>query len=314
MSKTPLEQSICRTLAYFDLADYPLTKEELYAYLWQPPAIGYLDFLTYLSSVSEEIIQSKYGYYFLPGRGELAEVRRRRLIFSEENLKIARKAAKKIRSVPFVRAVFVCNKVASEQATTDSDVDFLIITEKNRIWLARFFVTLVLALFRLRRTDSRIQDKICLSFYLAADNLNLAPWRVAEDDIHFAYWLNQMYPVYDPENYYSRFLEANAWTGKYLPNIDRRYRTAFSNQVKNTRAGSLWKKAWEKMWQGAYGKVMDNQARQMQLAKMKMSGKDVERKGDKGVVIADNILKFHEKDTREEYRNKWLQKVLMLGI
>jgi len=314
MSKTPLEQSICRALAYFDLADYPLTKEELYAYLWQPPAIGFLDFLLHLPAIGDEIMQSKYGYYFLPGRAELAEVRRRRLIFSEENLKIACQAAKKIRSVPFVRAVFVCNKVASEQANKDSDVDFLIITEKNRIWLARFFVTLVLSLFRLRRTDSHIEDRICLSFYLTADNLNLAPWRVNEDDVHFAYWLNQMYPVYDPDNYYALFLEANAWTRKYLPNIDSRYRTAFVNQVKDSRAGGLWKKAWEKMWQGAYGKVMENQAKGMQLAKMKMSGKDVERKGDKGVVIADNILKFHEKDTREEYRHKWLEKMIMLGI
>ena len=36
-----MEQSILRTLAYFDLADYPLTKEELFSYLWQSPAVSY---------------------------------------------------------------------------------------------------------------------------------------------------------------------------------------------------------------------------------------------------------------------------------
>ena len=64
------------------------------------------------------------------------------------------------------------------------------------------------------------------------------------------------------------------------------------------------------MWEGSYGDIINNQAKQMQLSKMKFSGKPIDRGDDKGVVISDGVLKFHEKDTRIEYREKWKSKIL----
>ena len=67
-----LRQSIINTLAYFDLADYPLTKEELFSWLWQPPdfvkappgksASGYPDFLNAIANLN---LDSKLSYIFL---------------------------------------------------------------------------------------------------------------------------------------------------------------------------------------------------------------------------------------------------------
>ena len=51
-----LEQAILRTLIYFDLASFPLTKEELFAFLWQPPAIGYEEFLEKMVEVLLRIL------------------------------------------------------------------------------------------------------------------------------------------------------------------------------------------------------------------------------------------------------------------
>jgi hypothetical protein len=71
----------------------------------------------------------------------------------------------------------------------------------------------------------------------------------------------------------------------------------------------VWKKAWEKMWEGSYGDMIDLQAKKIQLSKMKFSGKLIDRGEDKGVVISDGVLKFHEKDTRIGYREAWKQKI-----
>lgn len=303
-----LQLSLKKTLAYFDLANFPLTKEELYNFLWEPPAVSYPDFLLSLPEIKMTIVE-KNGYYFLSSREELIETRRRRLLISENKLKIARRAARIVRSVPFLKAIFVCNTVGSEQATEDSDIDFFIVTEKNRIWIARLWVTFLLGLFRLRRVNNRIKNKICLSFYVTADGLNLANLRVVDDDIHFAYWINQMLPLYDPENMYTKFLQANSWTKKYLPNIKYEKMSSYIFKISESKLGGVWKRAWEKMWTGPYGDLINGEAKKIQISKMKFSGKKIDRGEDKGVVISDQILKFHEKDTRLEYREAWLNKV-----
>lgn len=299
---------------YFDLADYPLTKEELFSWLWSDsatatpdkPAVSYPEFLEALTFLN---IDSKFGYYFLPGREAIVEERRRKLLISEQKLKIARRAVKIIKSVPFLRAVFVCNSTGAEQANKDSDVDFFIVTEKNRIWITRLLVTFLLELFRFRRVGKRVKNKVCLSFYVTVYNLDLANFRVADDDVHFAYWINQMLPIFDPEDYYLKFLHVNQWVKNYLPNANPKITSSYLLKIPESRFGRIWKKAWEKMWEGSYGDLINAQAKKIQLAKIKYSGKPIDRGEDKGVVISDGVLKFHEKDTRIKYREDWLAKI-----
>lgn len=305
-----LRDSIIKTLAYFDLADYPLTKEELFSWLWQPPTVSYSEFLNTIPALN---LDSKFGYYFLPGREAIVEERRRKLLISEQKLKIARRAAKIIKSVPFLRAVFVCNSTGAEQAIEDSDIDFFIVTEKNRIWITRLMVTFLLELFRLRRSGKHIKNKICLSFYVTVYNLDLANFRVADDDIHFAYWLNQMLPIFDPEDYYLKFLHVNQWIKTYLPNAEPKQTSSYLLKIPESRFGKIWKKIWEKMWEGSYGDLINSQAKKIQLYKIKLSGKPIDRGEDKGVVISDGVLKFHEKDTRVEYRANWIKKFEVLN-
>lgn len=302
-----LQLSIRKTLTYFDLANFPLTKEELFVFLWQPPQVLYEDFLKFLetSMPASSGFEYKDGYYFLPGRQEIIKRRQESLLISEKKLKIARRAAWLVQSVPFLKAIFVCNTVASEQAGVDSDIDFFIITAKNRIWIVRLMVTFILQLSGLRRRKDKIKDKICLSFYVTEDALDLAQFRVVDDDIHFAFWINQMLPLVDPDNYYAKFLQANTWLQTYLPNINVRSLASNISLVLLGRVGGVWKKVWESMWQGSYGDIINNQAKQMQLSKIKLSGGAIDR-NDKGVVISDTVLKFHEKDTRLEYRQQWL--------
>ena len=78
----PLQTSVVKTLAYFDISGYPLTKEELFEYLWQPPAMGYADFTEQLAGFAPVQIGTKWGYYFLAGREYNVENRRRRQVYS----------------------------------------------------------------------------------------------------------------------------------------------------------------------------------------------------------------------------------------
>jgi len=307
MSNKLLEQSIVKTLSYFDLFDHPLTKEELYNYLWQPPVVGYGEFLEMVSDIHD----SKHGYYFLPNRQEIVEIRRKKLIAVEEKMKKAFKAAKKIRSVPFLRAIFVCNTVASEQADAESDIDFFIITKTKRIWLTRFFTNLILRLSGLRSYGNRIKNKVCLSFYVDSENLNLSDLRICNEDVYLIYWLHQLVPIYDPDNFHEKLLLANQWTKKYLFNINnKQILSTHRFRVDNSKIGLYWKKIWEKMWKGAYGNIVEAQAKAIQWSKLKLSLKEKAKTDDKSVVIKEGMLKFHENDRRTHYFEAWKSKIV----
>ncbi len=283
----------------------------------------------------------KFGYHFLPGRETIVENRRRRLLISEMKMSIARRAAKKLRAVPFLRAVFVCNSVGMGQAEAESDIDFFIVAAPQRIWIVRFFCNLILRLWGLRTYGEKIKNRICLSFFVDEHHLGLSDMRVAEDDIHLAYWLHQMAPIYDPHNLYAKFLRANDWTDKFLPNVipageriqasvipakagicdiamaDSRFRgndncsqeVLYIHPIPATRLARLWKTIWQTMWRGAYGDLLENQAKQIQMLKMKFSIKEKARSGDKGVVLGEGVIKLHENDRRAEYRKKWIERI-----
>lgn len=305
---TPLEQSIVKTLTYFDLVDYPLTKEELFAYLWRAPYGRYDDFLSALEG-SEKYWETKWGYYFLPGREKNIENRRIRLLPSEQKLKLARRAAKRIRAVPFLRAIFLCNSVASGTAGEPSDIDFFIVTAPKRIWLVRFFTNLILRVFGWRTYGQKTRNRICLSFYADSDHLDMSPLKAVSEDIHFIYWLHQMIPFYDPSGYYERFLRANKWAADCLPNLKKENLLVCASALRDSRVGSVWKKIWEKIWRGIYGDLLERQAKGYQLARMKKDIKEKAAIGDNSVVINDFIIKLHENDARKEYYERWKAKV-----
>ncbi|MFA5127381.1 MAG: hypothetical protein WC457_00055 [Patescibacteria group bacterium] len=298
---SPLDISIHKTLSYFSLFNYPLTKEELFAYLWQPEKINFEEFVLALRNEDE-----KFGHYFsLP---ENIEQRRARLVTTEHKMKIARRAARLIRAVPFLRAIFVCNSVGEGIAKEGSDIDFFIITAPKRIWLVRFFTNLILKLFRLRTYGKNSRDKICLSFYVDENNLNLWPLRALDEDVHFVYWLHQMVPLFDPRNLYAKFISANDWTKKFAPNITRKSASKYLSAVKDSSFARVWRKVWETMWQGAYGNFLESQVKSIQTQMFKDVLKNRAKENDNGVVISDTVLKFHENDTRRKIYEEWKEK------
>lgn len=314
MSLTPLSQSIFRTLSYFDNFNLPLTAEELYKYLWQPPFISLEQFYAELEKLSAPL-DFQSGFYFLAGKDNLVEERRKMAVASQQRLAAAQKAINKLRYLPFISAVFVCNNVAFETASADSDIDVFIVVKPGRIWLTRFLATLVLSLFGLRRYKNKITNKICLSFYATADNLDFRKIAIAESDIYLLYWLCFLTPILDRENARQKIWEANrAWIKKFLPNVAELPASPTSCQALDSRFSRVIKNILEKFWRGAYGDLIENQAKGLQLVKMKMNLHSAQNEQDTRVIINDQMLKFHENDRRLFYHEQWLAKIRALGL
>lgn len=304
--------SIVQTLSYFDIFEYPLTSEELYRFLWNgEKVITYTEFVIELEkemSFLSTYIERKNGYYFLKGKEEYIAKRERKVLYTEEKMRIAERAARKIRFLPFVRAMFVCNQLPVG-VHPESDIDVFIVVSPGKIWFSRALIAAVLSFFVLRQTNflffqkknKSMKDKICLSFYATDNHLDLSSVQLPNTDIYLAYWLIQLIPVFDPENFYQKIQYENRWVQKYIPHGFKHFHLIERWSVKNTRLAQGWKHVCIFLLQGWLGRKAEGFARAFQRNRLVFD----KAKTGTHIIVSDNLLKFHENDRREFFRSEW---------
>jgi len=199
---TKLASCYLRALAYADLFDYPLTAAELKKYAIAP-------------LVDQKI--PPQDYFYLPGRQKLVSLRRQKETWNQSKLVLAHCTANFLSLIPSVKMVGLTGALAMNNAAQHDDIDFLIITTPNRLWLTRFFVTLVLQFSGTRRQpeDVNINNKICPNIYLSDNHLAISK---NEQDLFSAHEVCQLKPLFDRDHTYQKFLHANKWALTYLPN------------------------------------------------------------------------------------------------
>lgn len=310
----PLQNSILRTLHYFDMFSYPLTREELYRFLWQPPVISYTDFSECLDQEKIPGVDESDGYCYLSNHQENLVKRNLSLVCSETRLRKARLAAKFLRAIPFLKAIFVCNTVAAGTANDQSDIDFFIVSTSKRVWMVRLFSNLILRVFGLRTYKNKTTNRVCLSFFVDEKHLDLSSLRVANDDIHFAYWIYQMVPIYDPEKIHENFLGLNQWIKAFLPHAYDWRGYEYTKSVSVGKIASVWRWFWETAWRGWYGDRVEIQAREWQKSRLQWEIIKKAEAGDNHVILSVGIIKLHENDTRTKLHAEWKKRIANLDI
>lgn len=302
-----LENQILKTLAFFDIFDYPLTLVEIYKYNPAIEMAGQLSLIDVKKTLDESNkIQSKLGFYFLTGRENLVDTRFERYNIADKKFKKRLRYIKLLARLPFVKMIMICNSLAYQNCPESHDIDMAIITKNGRIWTARFYVVFLLKLLRLRPTDKKKKDQLCPSFFFSQESLNLKNLKLEDDDIFTKYWVSQFYPVYAPGNIYQEFIQANSWLKTEFPNffkiippkkrsvrqtaITRAFKTFFEKFI-----SILPEKTYKKFESGA---LPD---RLKQMANKTTS-----------VVITDSVLKFHDNDIRSEVKKTFEQKISQL--
>lgn len=301
-------EAILQTLAYFDIFEHPLTKEELHRALWKGGSVNLDSLMGWLNTCVEKgAIARKWGYYFFPGREEIVETRRRRTLIVERKMEIAKRAIQKMRWIPFVRAVFVCNTLGVQIAREEGDIDVFIVAEKGRIWIVRFCALVLFALLGMRAGRGHTQDKICLSFYVTRDALDMSALQLGEPDIYLVYWLQSLVPVYDPHHLYHEIQKVNQWMRQYVGEevsyeLLRRWRVDDTVVTKGVR------RFREFILGGSFGDVIQEILKHIQMKRIDKNFGELIVAPDSRVVVNDHILKFHDNDRREYYRNEWINR------
>jgi hypothetical protein len=125
-------------VAYADLFDYPLTVDEVYRYLAYraAPLSAVREALDNGLLTNQRLARSR-GYVTLAGRESVVETRLRREAVSARMWRKGLRYGRAIASLPFVRLVAVTGTLAVNNMELGEDIDYLIVTAPQRVWLAR---------------------------------------------------------------------------------------------------------------------------------------------------------------------------------
>lgn len=308
-NRTSLEEAIYRTVVFFDLFDYPLSDSELWKFLLVPegaPHYSLFDIRNCLetSTALGRCVEEKDGMYCLAGRSNLRNLRRERMLVSCRKYLRARRIARILAYVPFVRMLCVCNTLGLNATREKSDIDFFIVASRGHVWLVRFFCAGIAQILGMRPRPGMVRDSVCLSFYVSDDALCLSSLQDEgwTPDLYLAYWTTFCVPLYDAGGVYERFFSANAWVRRVLPNtipydtIPRRRVTIFLFSCAAKRAAEHCIEL--------FGKNIERIARAFQLRILPDAIRSQLNRGT-GVVVNDSVLKFHTADRRREIREKF---------
>ncbi|MFH0840860.1 MAG: hypothetical protein V1865_02685 [bacterium] len=302
-----LEKEIIKIIIYFDMFDYPLSALEIWQYL--PKKYSFQELCLVINQL--EKISCHQGLYFLNGRKEIIDIKKTRYNLAEKKFKRALMVSKFFRWLPWIQMIAVVNLIGAHNAKKEGDIDLLIITAPKKIWLTRLFSVGLLKIFGLRPTPHQVQDKICLSFFITADNLSFEPLLLNQSlsnrDRYFTYWLANLYPIYNKNNTYQELIKENTWLRNYLPN--------WRPKTTSEQRGVL------EIENNLYNKISDillssfnGLAKKLQMIVMAKELKTIMNQGTE-VVINDQILKLHTADARQKYYEQYLEKLnLILNI
>lgn len=316
-TSTPIQQSILRTIAYFDVFDRPLTVPEIRRWLYRLPgsdvaAAAESDVENALRQPPlTDVLESDGGLWFLRGRRSIITTRQERSAASAKKWKVATTVGRWLQMAPFVRMVAVVNSLAMDHARDASDVDVLIVTAPGRMWIARMLVTGLVHMLGYRRYGNNIQDRVCLSFYVTQDALDMTPLRLNNEDHYYTFWGSQITPLLD-EGVYEQFQKENPWIAERLPHgweWDWRQRIVPTVSLRRSI-----KRFYEMFFSTGIGQMVETMARDQQLKKMDRNLNSKASQGTTEVIISDTVLKFHEDDRRARYNAAYEQRLRDLKL
>lgn len=202
-----------------------------------------------------------------------------KLDFSQEFLKDLKFLKKAICFVPFLKQIGVCNSLAMGMADKDSDIDLIIVTKRNRLYLVRLWMVLIFHIFRKRRHRDKVKGRFCLSFFIEEDHLDMNHIMI-ENDYYFKHWVNNVWWLFND----SAFLQE--WSNVNELNLSQ----------------SLY--SWSYNSFNFFGRFFDYLNLVFGVLQRLKAHKTYKDKNfPKGVIFEEGIVKCHDEDIRWKIRD-----------
>lgn len=226
-----LASAILQTLSYHARYNFPLTLSELHRYLITNIPVS-------RSRVEEELqnlltiekVKISKNFYFLSNLSNmsnstnLTNSRLLRQTHSAVKLQISRRAAHLLSFLPTIKLICVTGSLAMKNCDESDDIDLMIVTSADSLWLTRPLVVLLVSLFFKRRwpnltnlsNSTNLTNSLCLNLWLDTTALKMP---ISHQNLRVAHELAQMQPILNKNQTYEKMLIANFWLKKYLANF-----------------------------------------------------------------------------------------------
>ncbi len=243
----PIETAVLRTILYADVFNFPLTPAEIHHFLMhnERVSLAQVEHALATSATLQTHVCQDRGYVTRADRPQLVEQRLEREQASAHLWPLATRYGVWLARLPYVRMVAVTGALAMRNAAhADDDLDYLVVTAANRVWLAR---ALAIGLVRLVRLRGVV---ICPNYVLSEN-----AFEQSKKDLFIAHEIAQMVPIYG-HGLYTQFRGANKWVTQHLPNAN----SAFYGENDYHPAG-IWgglKRGLERILSGKAGDWLEN--------------------------------------------------------
>lgn len=206
-------RAILATLAYHDIFNFPLKLSELANYLISVKA-DQAQINTHIKRLlGDSKIGESHEFYFLANRSKILKNRKLRQRYATSKFKKARFYAQILKLISQIKLVAISGALAMGNSTRLDDIDLVIICAKNQLWTTRFLANMILFPYRRYPNSKSISDRACLNIFLDESALKIRP-----SNLYMAHEICQMKPLWDRDRTYRRFINANRWVYKFLPN------------------------------------------------------------------------------------------------
>lgn len=238
------ERAVLQTLAYFEVFTYPLTQTEVFAFCGEVSATQ-TDVHERLQTLVAQGQIFQFGSFFQSKNDPNWALRRLDCNRRADNiLPRARRMARFIGQFPYVRGVFVSGSLSKHCMGPNSDVDFFIVTETRRLWLARTLLAVFKKIFLLNS-----HKYFCINYFVDTKHLE-----IEEKNLFTATESVTLLPMWGAE-YYEDFCRENGWAWLRYPHFAHRPTAEVPPHSR-----TLLKKILEKILAGALGNWLDQKA------------------------------------------------------
>ncbi len=207
------------------------------------------------------------------------------------------KYLKYIKWIPWIKMIWVWNSISMNSASKDSDIDLYIVTEKNRLWLVRIFITFIFQILWVRKTEKKHSGRFCLSFFSSLEWMDF--WSFAiKDDVYLYFWIVYFKPILDYDNTYKKFLKVNSsWAdfGKYKDILEENKKSIKYKKKTKKKKNNIFKKMLKKTLD-----LINYSLKKIFLPKTLKTYEKIWKPF--WVIINDDLLKFHNWDIRKKLK------------
>lgn len=207
---------IIQILLYFEVFKYPLTAKEIFERS-KTASLAVVEQELH-DLVFHESVKVFGDYYTINGNQDWVNARILGNQLAKAAMPKAIQHAKWMQKIPFVRAVMLSGSISKDYMDQQSDIDYFIVVERNRLWIARIFFVFI------QRFVLRSAKHFCFNYMISNAALSFG-----NKTFYPAIELMTLKPMFGQE-VYDQILEENAWTKDYFPNYPSARSAALASQ------------------------------------------------------------------------------------